>query len=339
MNMNSKKSIGYWLLTGALMIVVQVLLGGITRLTGSGLSITEWNLLMGWIPPMNEVQWQEAFNKYQQFPQFHAINQDMTLSGFKWIFFWEYIHRVWARSIGLVFIFPFLFFIYKKWISKEFVYSLLLLFLLGALQGLVGWLMVRTGLKDRPWVSPFSLSIHLSLALITYCYLIWLTLKQFELTPWPVSSSPTISWFNFLIALTGIQIIFGGFMAGSHAALFFPTWPWMNNTFLPDGLINTNISFIKNFVENTTWIQFIHRNTAYLLTLAILYFWYIKRKKINYPMFHFLAVMVLIQVALGITTLLLSVGRIPVLWGVLHQSGAVVLLTILLVCRYRTQES
>ncbi len=328
------KGVSYWLLIGCVMVVVQVLLGGITRLTGSGLSITEWNVIMGWIPPLNDLQWEEAFDKYKQFPQFHLLNSEMDLSGFKSIFFWEYLHRVWARLIGVVFLLPFLYFLVRKKFSASFVQLLLILFALGALQGLVGWMMVSTGLKDRPWVTPLSLSTHLLLALLTYCFIYWVYLNynQRERT-----NNLSITYLNGLIMLTGVQLLFGGFMAGSHAALNFNTWPSMNGSFIPMGLWNEQLSFFKNFVENNTWIQFIHRNTAYVLTLAIVVFWFLNRTKKGVNELHWLLLIIFVQVALGITTILLSVGKITLVWAVAHQGCAIILLTLLLRLRYKAQ--
>jgi cytochrome c oxidase assembly protein subunit 15 len=326
------KSISSWLLLGAVMVIVQVLLGGITRLTGSGLSITEWKVIMGWIPPMNELQWQEAFDKYKQFPQFHLLNEDMTLSGFKSIFLWEYLHRVWARLIGIVFLIPFIVFLVRRQLSATRLNEFMALFALGALQGLVGWLMVSTGLKDRAWVTPFSLSMHLLLALFTFSIIYWTYLSYNKL---PRGLSLSVTWINSLLVLTSIQILFGGLMAGSHAALNFNTWPSMNNQFLPEGWWNSDIAFYKNFVENNTWIQVIHRNTAYLVTLLILLFWWKNRQQKNALELSLLPFAILLQAGLGITTIMLSVGKIPIFWAVAHQVCAVFLITLLIRLRYK----
>lgn len=331
---NVPKVVRLWLLIGCVMIVVQVALGGITRLTGSGLSITEWAPIMGWIPPMNHAQWMTAFEKYQATPQFHLLNEDMDLGGFKFIFFWEYFHRVWARLIGFVFFIPFCYFLFKRYFGKGLGRRMIGLFVLGGLQGLVGWLMVSTGLKDRPWVSPFSLSSHLMLALFTYCFLLW-TYWQTTGNQIQKSDASQKVFLNALLSLTAIQIMLGGFTAGAHAALNFNTWPDMNGSFIPTALYNEQLSFWKQFLENNTWIQFVHRGTAYLLTLLIVWFWWKNRNAVQHKnLLNSLPIVVLIQVILGITTILLSVGKIPLVWAELHQLVAVALLSILLRLRY-----
>lgn len=331
---NVPKFVRLWLLIGCVMIIVQVALGGITRLTGSGLSITEWAPIMGWIPPMNHEQWLTAFEKYQATPQFHLLNEDMDLAGFKFIFFWEYFHRVWARLIGFVFFLPFCYFLYKKYFDKALGRRMIGLFVLGGLQGLVGWLMVSTGLKDRPWVSPFSLSSHLLLALFTYCFLLW-TYWQTEGVVVRANPNSSKLIVNLLLLLTGIQIMLGGFTAGSHAALNFNTWPDMNGSFVPSSLYNEQLSFWKQFLENNTWIQFVHRSTAYLLTLFVIAYWWMNRKTTSSKLLlNALPIVISFQVLLGITTILLSVGKIPLFWAELHQLVAVVLLSIVLRLRY-----
>jgi cytochrome c oxidase assembly protein subunit 15 len=208
------------------------------------------------------------------------------------------------------------------------------LFVLGGLQGLVGWLMVSTGLKDRPWVSPFSLSSHLMLALFTYCFLLW-TYWQTAGNQIQKSGASQKVFLNALLSLTAIQIMFGGFTAGAHAALNFNTWPDMNGSFIPTALYNEQLSFWKQFLENNTWIQFVHRSTAYLLTLLIVWFWWKNRSAVQHKnLLNSLPIVVLIQVILGITTILLSVGKIPLVWAELHQLVAVALLSILLRLRY-----
>jgi cytochrome c oxidase assembly protein subunit 15 len=332
---NQKKWVGIWLITGCVMIIMQILLGGITRLTGSGLSITEWKLLMGWLPPITEEQWLITFQKYQQFPQFRTINSDMDLSGFKWIFFWEYLHRLWARSIMMVFLIPFVIFYFKKWLTHRLIIQSITVFLLGALQGLIGWLMVKTGLNGtRLWVSPLSLATHLLLALLTYSFLYWMVLEHYSKENIK-SIQFKKSFIHFLIGLCGIQIALGGLMAGSHAALFFPTWPLMANSLMPDGTINSGYNLAQHFLENTTFIQFIHRNVAYLLTIFVFIYWFSYYKKTQLITIKWLPIIVLFQAGLGIITLVFSVGKIPILWGVMHQLGAVLLLTFLLHIRFQ----
>ncbi len=333
------KFVGYWLLTGAIMIMVQVILGGITRLTGSGLSITEWNALMGWMPPINETDWQILFEKYKASSQFHLLNSDMNLSQFKHIFFWEYFHRLWARGIGAVFIIAFIFFVFKKMLSKNLIPHLLILFVLGGVQGFIGWAMVSTGLKDRAWVTPFSLTIHLLMATITFAYLIWIYTSLFQQKKVVKFYSSKIFFLNFLMLLCTFQIALGGLMAGTHAALHFPTFPTMNGNYFPENIYNTQISMKENFLENITFIQFMHRNTAYFLSLLILIFWWKSKNELPMRSFKLLPVMIVIQVLLGITTILLSTEKVPIFWGVAHQSGALILLTLLLLTRFGVRKS
>lgn len=318
------------------MIFVQVLLGGITRLTGSGLSITEWNVIMGALPPLNENQWQELFEKYKQFPQYKIMNGDMDLSGFKSIFLWEYVHRLWARTFGVVFIAGFLYFLYKRWIDKKFAVNLLLLFCLGALEAVAGIIMVKSGLKDNPWVNPLNLSIHLMLALFTFSYLLFITVSFVNGESGP-SSSGLIKWLNFFITLTFIQIFLGALMAGHHAALFYPTWPKIGEEWIPSNMITFHPVWL-NIFENKAMIQFAHRGIAYILAISLIIFWFVKRKTISSvsikTIFNYVPIVVLIQVLLGIITIINSLGKIPVIWAVLHQALAIILLTILLYMRF-----
>ena len=332
------KYVGYWLITGAVMILVQVIIGGITRLTGSGLSITEWNALMGWIPPMNDGDWQILFQKYQASSQFHLLNSAMDLSGFKHIFFWEYFHRLWARGIGAVFAVAFAFFLYKKWLTKNLIPHLIALFVLGGVQGFVGWAMVSTGLKDRAWVTPFSLTLHLLMATLTFAYLIWVYSTLYLQQNLIKISASKIYGINFIIVCVALQIMMGGFMAGSHAALYYPTWPTMNGNFFPANIYNNTDSLLNNFLENITFIQFAHRNLAYLITIFILIFWWKNKNEIAFESFQWLPYMIIVQVLLGVVTLILSKQKIPVSFGVAHQSGALILLTLLLLTRFRLKK-
>jgi cytochrome c oxidase assembly protein subunit 15 len=329
------KYVGYWLLTGCMMILVQVILGGITRLTGSGLSITEWKAILGFIPPLNEAEWQIVFEKYKVSSQFVLINSSMDVAGFKQIFFWEYFHRLWARSIGVVFIVPFVYFIFKGWLNKTMIPHLLVLFVLGGIQGLVGWLMVSTGLKDRAWVTPFSLTAHLLLATITFAYLVWVYVDLFLQSGFIKVKHSSVYWLNFLIFVCAFQMMLGGFMAGTHAATFFRTWPLMNGNYIPENAYNTSISMANNFLDNPAFIQFMHRNLAYILTVLLLWFWYKNKVIISIKSFMLVPYMLLLQVMMGVVTLLFTTDKVPLFWGVAHQSGALILLSLLLITRFR----
>jgi cytochrome c oxidase assembly protein subunit 15 len=326
-----------WLLLGLIMIFFQIVIGGITRLTGSGLSITEWNVIMGTFPPMSETQWQELFEKYKQFPQYKIINNDMNLSGFKTIFWWEYIHRLWARLFALVFLIPFVYFIYRKWLSKKLIIHLSVLFLLGAAQGLIGWIMVKSGLKNNPWVDPLNLSIHLMMALFVYAYLLHVFAHYTQAKKYVPQQKSFIIYFNILILLLVFQIFYGALMAGHKAALFYPTWPKIGNDWIPSSMMSYEPAWL-NLFESKALIHFIHRNLAYILACSLLLFWFNNRKHIAINLklyFDSIPIIVITQVLLGIITVINALGHIPALWGVLHQAVAIILLTVMLYLRFR----
>ncbi len=249
-NKRSARPIAIWLLIGVAMLMIQVLLGGITRLTGSGLSITEWKPIMGAIPPLNDHDWNLAFEKYKQIAQFKYLNSNFTLADFKSIFFWEWFHRLWARLIAVAFLIPFIIFIFQKRFKKEMIKPMIILFLLGALQGLVGWIMVQSGLEDSElvYVSHYKLAIHFILALVLIAYALWFALKL--LVPQnQLSHQPGLKKFTiWLIVLMVIQLIYGAFMAGLKAAPFAPTWPTINGEWFHPHYNHTTIIFIQESV-------------------------------------------------------------------------------------------
>lgn len=330
------KAVKIWLWIGIIMTLIQVMLGGITRLTGSGLSITEWDVIMGAMPPSNTQEWNEAFEKYKAFPQYQLVNKNMNLEGFKRIFFWEYLHRNWARLIGLVFIFPFIIFLFQKKLNRSWKIKLSLLLLLGALQGLMGWVMVASGLIDKPWVSPYNLTLHLLLALAVFIYLLWLVFslhtKRIE------SSHPTIhKQIKPVLTLVILQIIFGGFMAGTKAGIVSPTYPLMDGKFFPDNFFLFD-SLLANIFENQTAINFIHRTLAIIVALSIILLviknYQFASQQIR-KLLLCLALMISLQFILGVCTLLSGKqGEISVLLGTLHQSGAFILTGICIALLY-----
>ncbi len=338
MNNQSHLGLGIWLLTGAALIFVMILLGGITRLTGSGLSMVDWNIIMGTLPPLNETEWKAAFEQYKQFPQYKKVNPHMDLAGFKTIFWWEYIHRLWGRLLGLAFIFPFLYFWWKRKIPVFLNYHLFTIFLLGALQGIMGWVMVKSGLVDQPWVSPYRLTIHLLLAFVLFGYLSWWGLRLIYPTPSPLSTKVKQwqSFGYFLLILFGLQLIFGGFMAGHKAALSYPTFPTMNGAWIPNHLFGQSPVWI-NFFENVTTIQFFHRLLAIVLAGGVLYFFF-KTWSVRHHLFTFsissLTGLVTLQFLLGVLTVMQSTVQIPTLLAVLHQAGAVLLFFNLILIQY-----
>lgn len=307
------------------MVLIQVMLGGITRITGSGLSITEWDVIMGTLPPRNADAWNEAFDKYRQTPQFRLINPDMDLAGFKRIYFWEYIHRNWARLIGIVFLLPFIWFLLFKKLSRAWKLKLFILFILGALQGLAGWVMVASGLIDRPWVSPYDLTLHLLLALLVYSYLLWLvfSLRRNAVAEDHPGTHRTAGW---LLAIVAIQIAFGGFMAGTHAGQQYNTWPLMNGSLFPPGMFS-----MPDILGNPSAVNFIHRSFAIVVCIAVIYFYMRNRmftgRRIR-ALNLCLLLTVFLQITLGICTLLTGAEGINVYLGVAHQVGACLLLGI-----------
>jgi cytochrome c oxidase assembly protein subunit 15 len=327
LNDHKSKKVANWLLLGVFMTVIQIALGGITRLTGSGLSITEWDVVTGTLPPISATAWQELFAKYKTTPQFQLLNFDFTIANFKFIFFWEWFHRLWARTIGLVFAFGFIYFLAKKYFQPRMIKPLLILFLLGALQGAIGWIMVASGLEgDAVYVKPTRLALHFvfALGLLTYTY--WFALT---LTVTPIRRNTgnqdasdkirgirKFAWVLLLILF--FQLIYGALMAGHKAANVAATWPTINGQWVPAGLLGKD-DFLLNAINNTIWVHFIHRGLAYLL-LVLVIFWTARLLKLQGNNFWVRvrilpAVLVFLQIVLGIFTVLLSAHIIPGVWG------------------------
>ena len=333
-DIRKRKAVAYWLLTGVIMIVIQVLLGGITRLTGSGLSITEWKPIMGALPPLNENEWLTAFEKYKQIAQFKYLNNHFELGDFKFIFFWEWFHRVWARMLGVVFAIGFTYFLVRKYFDKQMIIPFIILFILGGAQGLIGWIMVASGLNDTNlYVNHIKLATHFIAALILLCYTLWFALMLTIKPQQTIQNTPLKSLLNIILAVFITQLIYGGFMAGIKAAIVAPTWPDMNGKMIPNGLSEMQPA-IKNIVYNPIAIQFIHRCIAYVLFLLASY-WFIRSKAIKgNSLFNNLrigfALLILMQVAIGILTVLNATYANRLVWlGVSHQFIAMVLLMAL----------
>jgi len=320
--------VAIWLLIGGAMIMIQVLLGGITRLTGSGLSITEWKPLLGAIPPMNAEEWNAAFDQYKQIGQYKHINFDFTLSDFKFIYFWEWFHRVWARFMGLVFAVGFIYFLVKKQFRKDMVLPMVLLFLLGALQGAIGWIMVKSGLNENDVsVSHIRLSIHFMAALGLLVYVFWFALRL--LVPGEQYMVNT-RLKNLTLILTGllvIQLFYGAFMAGLKAGTAAPTWPTINGMWVPGNMG----AMTNDLTNNPITVQFIHRGLAYLIAVLTVIWWLRALREAASPLFRkgrsLPMILVLSQVVLGIFTVLYSPDKDQLLWlGVAHQFVAMLLL-------------
>lgn len=342
----SSKPVAIWLMIGVGMLIIQILLGGITRLTGSGLSITEWNVVTGTLPPMNESAWMTAFAKYKQTPQYQLLNFDFTLRDFKFIFFWEWFHRLWARLIGVVFLIPFVIFLVQKRFKPSMVKPMVILFLLGALQGTVGWIMVASGLTgDAIYVKPTRLTLHFIFALGLLCYTFWFALTLLV----PAEKrffNKSIRRSNLLIiAVLVLQLIYGALMAGHKAATTAPTWPDINGQILPPGMMGHEGGLL-NLVENKITVHFIHRGLAYLLLILVAVLTYRLYKIQSSALLNksrwLPACLVLLQAVLGIAAVLSSVQIIPGHWGVFewvaqfHQVIAMFLLLSLVWVLYLT---
>ena len=345
-----------WLMAGIVLIFVQVNIGGITRLTDSGLSITEWEVIVGTLPPRNETAWDEAFDKYKfhaekQYENIHG-GEDMTMSEFKVIYFWEWFHRVWARSIGFVFLFPFIYFLIKQWLPTWLIKRLGIVVACGALAAVFGIIMVKSGFNDdtRTWVCAYKLLGHLSIACLTFGYLYWTWLKvkyqDYELVDKENKSFSNLrSLLKGILVILLLQIGFGALMAGMRAGLIYPYisilvnpeqfWSYL---WFEDGGVVDNIVDYEKSVSIKAWVQLLHRLTAYILSALILWFMYKAKTKISFPQSFphaykgaiGMSIMLLVQVLLGILTIVNCVGKIPIIYGVLHQAGALILLAVVL---------
>lgn len=333
------KVVAYWLIAGVVMIIIQTLLGGVTRLTGSGLSITEWNVVTGTLPPLNHEAWVKEFAKYQESPQYKYLNSDFSLNDFKSIFFWEWFHRLWARLIGFVFAIPFVWFLVKKYFNKEMVMPLIVLFILGALQGAVGWIMVASGLTgDAIYVRPAKLAIHFVLAMILACYVLWFALQLLIPAEEKVIHPALKKLYVISFIVLMLQLIYGALMAGNKAATAAATWPSINGDLIPAGMGRSASG--HPLLENKITIHFIHRGIAYLLSILIIIAAVMSYRmnaiSASFKKFRWQPVtLVILQVILGVFTVLMSSHIIPNKWGIfeslaeLHQLVAMFLLMAL----------
>ncbi|GAB6054104.1 COX15/CtaA family protein [Magnetospira thiophila] len=326
----SLRAVGIWLLVCCALVAVMVVIGGLTRLTHSGLSMVEWKPLTGFLPPMNTDDWQRLFDAYRSSPEFREINHGMTLSGFQEIFWLEFIHRVIGRVVGLVFLLPFLWFLLRRQLPSCLIWRLAGFFLLGGMQGVMGWIMVKSGLVDQPDVSHYRLAAHLGLAFLIYGLMFRqaLLLLEPESHHAEVVAGPLRRPTWILLALASITVIAGALVAGLDAGLSYNTFPLMDGQIIPDNLWHFDPWYI-NPLENTATVQFDHRVLA-LLTLALA-LWLGWRGRVE-TAFPLLALAALVQVTLGILTLLFEV---PVVLGSLHQAGALLLFTAILWALHR----
>lgn len=321
-----KRPILIWLYTGAFLVFSMVIIGGLTRLTNSGLSMVEWKLIMGSVPPLSESDWQETFAKYQDFPEYQQINSEFSLEEFKSIFWWEYIHRMLGRFIGIVFMVPFIIFLIRKWLDPPLTKQLLLMLFLGAFQGFLGWFMVASGLVDIPHVSHYRLAAHLITATVLLMYILWVafTLNSEKAANVPVKVQKLT---RFLIGLILVQILYGAFVAGLKAGYVFNTFPKMGSSWFPIAITSLQPLW-SNFTEGLAGVQFVHRYLAYLVIVTVVWLWAVAAKEdLNTEQqrgMKLVVGMVLLQFALGVATLIMSV---PVSIAVLHQACAIILLS------------
>ncbi|MDH7463705.1 COX15/CtaA family protein [Chitinophagaceae bacterium 26-R-25] len=340
MELNTKKgnkAVAIWLLIGVGMIIIQVLLGGITRLTGSGLSITEWKPILGAVPPTSEAAWQHAFDTYKQIGQYKYLNTHFTLSDFKFIYFWEWFHREWARLIGVVFAVGFVYLVIKKYLNKDMVRPMVILFVLGGLQGAIGWIMVSSGLNEENlYVNHIRLAIHFIAALGLLVYTLWFAFQLLVPENERIVAPSLRKFTGWMIAIVVLQLIYGAFMAGLKAATFAPTWPTINGEWVPSNITtfgNRTFSGLQKFTDNPFAVHFIHRTLAYIITILVV-IWFAKAAKINagklFKRTQLLPLaVVLIQVLLGILTVLNAANSKALLWlGITHQFVAMMLLIV-----------
>jgi cytochrome c oxidase assembly protein subunit 15 len=325
-NFKNESLIKVWLLSLIILIILMIIIGGLTRLTDSGLSITEWQLFSGILPPLNSSQWDKYFQLYKEIPQYKFLNYDMTISEFKVIFFWEYLHRMLGRLIGLTFLIPFIYFIYKSIITVDYKIKFSLIFLLILFQGVIGWYMVQSGLTDNLSVSHYRLSFHLTIAFVILSCLVWIYLnfntgnnKKF------FSNFFKLNLLKILIILLFIQIIIGAFVSGLDAGKIYQTWPLMNDNFFPNDFKITKFNDLFNF-DNHSWVQFLHRINAYLILLLVILFGFKLMITKNFTLLKpYLLVLfgIFIQSILGIFTL---ISNLNIVIASLHQISSIFLM-------------
>ena len=323
----SDRMVAYWLLLCCALVFAMVVLGGVTRLTGSGLSMADWKPITGVLPPLTEAQWQETFDLYKRTPEFEKVNFHLDVEGFKGIFWLEYLHRLLGRTIGIVFLVPFILFVASGRIRAREIPRYLLMFVLGGLQGLLGWYMVKSGLVDDPHVSQYRLTAHLMAAFAIYAYMFWVALSLL----FRAEDGPRHFLYRRTLALTAlivVTIISGGFVAGLKAGLIYNTFPKMGEHWIPPGLLMMEPVW-HNFVENLITVQFDHRLLALTTFASIVVYWFTARShdmpaRLR-PAVPVLLLVALTQVGLGILTLLL---RVPTALGATHQAVAMILFTV-----------
>jgi cytochrome c oxidase assembly protein subunit 15 len=321
------RRVARWLFACCAILFVLIVVGGITRLTRSGLSIVEWKPIEGVLPPLSELAWQAEFDKYRQTPEYLKVNRGMSLDAFKGIFWWEYIHRLLGRVLGLAFLIPFLWYWFRGWVQGAMRWKLAGIFVLGGLQGAMGWYMVKSGLVDDPRVSHLRLTAHLTIAFLIFASMFWVALDLLRGSrPEPAVDIPRglsrLAWS--LLGCVFLMIVTGGLVAGIRAGYAYNTFPLMNGHFIPPEILMIDPWYL-NFVNNMATVQFDHRMIAWLIAILAPVLWWRARRQPDLPAaarraIHTLLGLVVVQFSLGVSTLLL---RVPVELGAAHQGGAV----------------
>ena len=331
----NNKFISLWLLLMTFLVALIIIIGGLTRLTDSGLSITKWDLFTGILPPVSSNDWEKSFFLYKKIPEYKLIKSSMTLDQFKIIYWWEYVHRLLGRAIVLLFLLPLIYLTFKKKLSKKNLFSFYFILFLMLIQGFVGWYMVKSGLLDRVDVSQYRLSLHLTLAIIIFCILFWNYLKNISQNNF--ESNVKISFYLpviFLIILI-LQISLGAFVSGLHAGQIYQSWPLMNQNYFPDDSMFSDLFSLKIF-ETPSLAQFIHRNVAYLMLLFFLLILFIVFKNDELSYLRKSAILVflflLLQLFLGILTIIFGA---QIFFASMHQLGSIVLLTATLILVFK----
>ena len=328
-----------WLISLTTMVFLIIVIGGLTRLTDSGLSMVDWRPLLGSIPPLNNMQWIEVYEEYKLSPEFLYVNKNMTLEGFKYIFWWEWFHRFFARLIGIVFIIPFFYFLYKKYLNNLLYKRFAIIFTLGLFQAFIGWWMVKSGLVNDPYVSPYRLTFHLTNAVIIYSFLLWTCIEYYHLKSLQFISffKKNEFWIFISIIFVFITIMSGGFMAGSHAGQSFNTYPLMNGKIIPDDIYLEDLGILNAF-ENTVTINFNHRWLAtftFIYTFSLFtYLIFNKFIKLSNIIIILVLLALTFQFILGIMALL---SNVAIQYGSLHQTNSIVLLSLLLFAYFKSK--
>lgn len=336
--MKNNKSVIYWLLSGCILLFIMVMVGGITRLTNSGLSMTDWHLVTDTFPPTTDEAWDEAFEEYKKFPEYQKINihYDFTMDDYKFIYFWEWFHRFIGRIIGVVFILPFAYFLIKKRLDASTIKKCIVLLFMGGFQGFLGWFMVKSGLVDHPDVSHYRLALHLTFAFITFAYTLWVALDLI----FPNRSeivAPLRKWARIALVFLIIQIVYGGFVAGMNAGMIHNHWPLMSEgKIIHETVWTEQPTLFKNLTEGKSGVQFVHRTLAYVV-VGLMLFLYFKSRKYNLNNLQQKAVTTLVlfvglQFLLGIFTL---IYQVPLWLGLAHQMMAFLLLSAMVFTLHR----